>query len=242
MTAVSLPKEHPISVLIVEDDPNLGYVMQEYLEQKGFEVTLKDEGEAGSEAFRTGHYNLCIVDVMLPKKDGFGVARDIRAIDEEVPIIFVTAKGMKEDKIEGFTIGADDYITKPFSIEELLMRMQAILRRVQRGDERQQRESAIIPIGNYVFDANNQLLAVNGYQRQLTAKEAHLLKVLCDYKNHVLRRDIALKEVWGEDSYFNGRSMDVFITRLRKYLKDDPAVEITNVHGVGFKLLIQAQA
>ncbi len=239
MTNTSLPKEHPISVLIVEDDPNLGFVLQEYLTQKGFEVTLKDEGEAGAEAFRNGHFNLCIVDVMLPKKDGFSVAREIRAIDEEVPVIFVTAKGMKEDKIEGFTIGADDYITKPFSIEELLMRIHAILRRVQRSDERQQRESSTIAIGNYVFDATNQLLAMNGYQRQLTAKEAHLLKVLCDYKNHVLRRDIALKEVWGDDSYFNGRSMDGFITRLRKYLKDDPSVEITNVHGVGFKLQVQ---
>lgn len=238
-TTSAIYQNHPISVLIVEDDPNLGFVLQEYLSQKGFDVTLKDEGDAGAEAFRQGHFQLCIVDIMLPKKDGFSVAREIRQIDDEVPIIFVTAKGMKEDKIEGFSIGADDYITKPFSIEELLLRIHAIMRRVQAGKERTLKESTTIAIGGYTFDAMNQMLVFNGFQRQLTAKEAQLLKILCDYKNQVLKRDIALKEVWGDDSYFNGRSMDVFITRLRKYLKDDPMVEITNVHGVGFKLHIQ---
>lgn len=226
------------SILLVEDDPNLGAVLQEFLELKKYHLRLRTDGDAGLEAFNEQKPDLCVLDVMMPKRDGFDLAREIRKIDAEVPIIFLTAKGMKEDKIEGFSIGADDYVTKPFSAEELLFRIQAVLRRcLHIKDEAPKTKFSL---GSFSFDYDERLLTGNEYRQTLTSKEADLLKMLCENKNTVLRRETALKKIWGDDSYFNGRSMDVFITRLRKYMKADAALEIVNVHGTGYKLLERA--
>lgn len=228
------------SILLVEDDTNLGGVLQEYLSIKGYTVELCRDGEAGWTAFQKGKFDLCIVDVMMPKQDGFSLARSIRANDEHVPIVFVTAKSMQSDKIEGFQIGADDYITKPFSIEELLLRVQAIMRRSKQPTETAPQELPDnFPIGTYTFSYQNQILRHSEATTQLTGKEADLLRLLCLHANHVMKRETALKAIWGDDSYFNGRSMDVFITKLRKYLKLDPTVEIMNVHGLGYKLIVR---
>ncbi len=226
-------------ILLVEDDANLGSILQEYLQLKGYTVTLKADGELGWEEFNKGQFDLCVLDVMMPKKDGFELAGQIRSINRTIPIIFLTAKGMKEDKIEGFSIGADDYVTKPFSADELLCRIQAVLRRCQNGLANVLEEDQFT-VGEYSFDYQQRLLQIGVKQQPLTSKEADLLKLLCQYKNNVLRREVALKQIWGNDSYFNGRSMDVFITKLRKYMKEDRSVEIVNIHGTGYKLSILA--
>jgi DNA-binding response OmpR family regulator len=224
-------------ILLVEDEPNLGSLLKEYLEAKNYSTTLAVNGKEGFEAFSKDKYSICILDVMMPIKDGFTLAKEIRAVDANVPIVFLTAKSMKEDAIEGFTLGADDYITKPFSMEELLLRIKAILRRAENKNLKNTEQNEFV-IGKYKFDYKHQTLEIKGVQHKLTTKEADLLKLLCINANDVLDRNFALKTIWNDDNYFNGRSMDVYIAKIRKYLKEDPAVEVLNVHGKGFKLLI----
>jgi len=225
-----------IKVLLVEDDPNLGSLLKEYLDAKGYSTVLAVNGKQGYDVFSKDKFGICILDVMMPIKDGFTLAKEIRAIDINIPIVFLTAKSMKEDALEGFTIGADDYITKPFSMEELLMRIKAILRRTDNKSVKNTDQEEF-EIGKYKFDYKHQVLDLNGAQHKLTTKEAELLKLLCMHENDVLDRNFALKSIWNDDNYFNGRSMDVYIAKLRKYLKEDFAVELINVHGKGFKLL-----
>ena len=217
-------------------DPNLGMLLQEYLQAKGFTTDLAKNGEQGLNFFleKCG-YDMCIFDVMMPKKDGFSLAKEIRMKDKDVPIIFLTAKSMKEDAIHGFKVGADDYITKPFSMEELLMRMKAILRRINKQEPDIQVNN--FKIGAYDFDSQTNNLIINDSQNKLTTKESELLKLLCQNKNQSVSRSFALKLIWGDDSYFNARSMDVYITKLRKHLKGDPSLQIMNMHGEGFKLI-----
>lgn len=223
-------------ILLVEDDPNLGNLLQDSLELKNYQVTLKRNGEEGFTEFKLQKFDMCILDVMMPKKDGFTLAKDIRKINSQVPIIFLTAKTLKEDTIEGLKIGADDYITKPFSMEELVLRMENIFKRTPKVETSEQNQ---FKIGNYDFDNSSRALTINGNAIKLTTKESELLKMLALYQDRLLEREIALNTVWGTDSYFAGRSMDVYIAKLRKYLKDDPRVEILNVHGTGFKLLVK---
>ena len=224
-------------ILLAEDDPNLGLLLQEFLTQKGFMVDLATDGNKSLQLFLTAKepYNLCIFDVMMPKKDGFTLAKEIRQNDKQVPIIFLTAKAMKEDTIQGFKVGGDDYITKPFDHEELLLRIKAILRRYNHTAEVV--ESVIFEIGQFSFDADLQLLRYQDAQQKLTSKESALLKLLCQNKGQPISRSFALKLIWGDDSYFNARSMDVYVTKLRKHLQADPNVQIMNVHGEGFKLM-----
>lgn len=225
-------------ILLAEDDPNLGDLLKDYLELKGkFYVTLCTDGEEAVNQFRKSSYDLCILDVMMPKKDGFTVGREIRKINTTTPIIFATAKGMMEDKTEAFELGGDDYITKPFRVEELLLRINALLKRVVR-EKDDQVVSDKFEIGEYFFDYTSQQIAHKGVQQKLSTKEAELLRLLCLKKNDVLTREEALLKIWHDDNYFTGRSMDVFLSKLRKYLRDDPKVEIVNVHGKGYKLLV----
>jgi DNA-binding response OmpR family regulator len=224
-------------ILLVEDDPSLGPLLLEYLEAKGFEAKLAEDGKKGSDLFFKGTYDLLLLDVMMPVKDGLTLAKEIRVADKNVPIIFLTAKSMKEDTIEGFNAGADDYITKPFSMEELLARVTAVLRRTNKVRSAAG-EDVDFKIGKYHFNAEKQVLQYNGEEQKLTTKESQLLRLLCVHQNDVLDRTFALKSIWHDDNYFNGRSMDVYIAKLRKYLKDDTKVEIINIHGKGFKLLI----
>ena len=248
-------------ILLCEDDENLGMLLREYLQAKGYDTVLCSDGEEGYREFLRSKYNLCVFDVMMPKKDGFTLAKEIRLSNSEIPIIFLTAKTLKEDIFEGFKIGADDYLTKPFSMEELTFRIEAILRRVQ---GKKNRERTSYDIGNYNFDTQKQLLVYNikdaadearvtDVIRQngisgahidgskiitkLTTKESELLGLLCAHMNEILQRDFALKKIWIDDNYFNARSMDVYITKLRKHLKCDPEVEIINIHGKGYKLI-----
>jgi len=227
-------------ILLVEDDPNLGLLLQDYLQLKGkFDVVLCTDGEEGLRAFSKQEFDLCILDVMMPKKDGFTLGKEIRKINQDIPIIFATAKAMIEDKASAYDLGGDDYITKPFRIEELLLRINALLKRVavkehvDPGPAQSQ-----FQIGDYIFDYTTQLIHFNGMQQKLSTKEAELLRLLCMKKNAVLTREEALLSIWHDDNYFNGRSMDVFLSKLRKYLRDDPKVEILNVHGKGYKLLV----
>lgn len=225
-----------LKILLVEDDTNLGTLLKEYLEAKGYATTLAVNGKQGFDEFTKDKYNICILDVMMPVKDGYTLAKEIRAVDSNMPVVFLTAKSMKEDTIEGFNAGADDYITKPFSMEELLVRIKAILRRTEiRGSAHS--DQTEFKIGKYKFDYQHQTLDLKGTQQKLTSKEADLLRLLCLHANDVLDRNLALKNIWGDDSYFNGRSMDVYIAKLRKYLGGDPDVSLLNVHGKGFKLL-----
>ena len=226
--------EERMSVLLCEDDENLGMLLREYLQAKGFDAELCPDGDAGYKAFLKGNFDICILDVMMPKKDGFTLAKEIHAANPEVPIMFLTAKTLKEDVLEGFKIGADDYITKPFSMEELTLRIEAVLRRV-RGMKN--REVAQYKIGKFIFDTKKQLLTIAGKSTKLTTKESELLGLLCSHQNQILQRDFALKAIWVDDNYFNARSMDVYITKLRKHLKDDESVEIINIHGKGYKLI-----
>ena len=225
-------------IIVIEDDPNLGYILQESLELQGFEAVRCEDGEAGHSAFLNEKFDLCLIDVMLPKKDGFTLAREIREIDQNIPIIFLTAKSLKEDRIEGFKIGGDDYITKPFSIEELILRIQAVLKRSKNSHSANHEQKKFV-IGSYVFDYDRQVLSYQQKQQKLTHKESELLRLLCLNLNQILDREIALKQIWGDDSFFTGRSMDVYITKLRKYLSDDDRIEIMNVHGKGFKLIVE---
>jgi len=224
-------------ILLVEDDQNFGDVLRSYLEMHEYHVTLATDGVAGYEAYKKGEFDLCIFDVMMPKKDGFTLAKEIREEDKEVPIIFLTAKTLKEDVLQGFKIGADDYIAKPFNSEELLYRVQAILKRSQSKPDPKD-EVKEFSLGNYHFNYPLRQLSLNGNDpEKLSPKEAHLLRLFCIYKNDVLQRSEALTKIWGEDNYFTARSMDVFVTKLRKYLKADENLEIVNIHGNGFRLI-----
>lgn len=227
--------EIKIRVLLAEDDENLGSLLQEYLVAKNYETDWVTNGERAFRYFEQYHYDICIFDVMMPIKDGFTLASEIRILNNTIPIIFLTAKSLKDDVLEGFSVGADDYITKPFSMEELLFRLEAILRRTKGNKGADQTEWTI---GKFSFDAKKQELKDGGNIQKLTTKEADLLKLLCNNINEVLERNFALKAIWIDDNYFNARSMDVYITKLRKYLKSDPSVQIINVHGKGYKLVV----
>ena len=222
--------EEKLRILLCEDDENLGMLLREFLQAKGFNADLCSDGEKGYKAFVKNQYDLCVFDVMMPKKDGFTLAQEIRLVNTEVPIIFLTAKALKEDILEGFKIGADDYITKPFSMEELVSRIGAILRRV-RG--KKDKEVTSYKIGRFTFDTQKQVLVIDDKTKKLTTKESELLALLCANVNQILERNFALKTIWVDDNYFNARSMDVYITKLRKLLKDDPSIEIINIHGKG---------
>lgn len=225
-------------ILLVEDDPNLSMVIIDYLEMLEYDTRLCKDGDEGLREFSGGSYDLVILDVMMPRKDGFSLAADIRKFDNSTPIIFLTAKAMKEDRIRGFHLGCDDYITKPFSTEELSLRISAILRRSKPEHENDLDDGikGSVQIGKYTFDHANMTLRMDDVEISLTRKESALLKILYLYRNRLLTRETALKAVWGSDDYFIGRSMDVFISRLRKYLKQDPGISIVNVHGIGFRL------
>lgn len=232
-------KPEKYKILLVEDDPNLSLVLQDYLEMVGYQITSCVDGEEGFHAFKKDKFDLCILDIMMPKKDGFALAEDIRKTNQTIPIIFLTAKSFKEDRIKGFQVGGDDYLTKPFSTEELNYRIKAILKRTYSPKADKAEEPPILNFGNFTFDHYNMILKSGNKEQHLTRKESELLKVLCINKNRLLTREVALKTVWGDDDYFIGRSMDVFITKLRKYLKDDPRVSIVNVHGTGFKFVVE---
>ncbi len=227
-----------LKILIAEDDPNLGQILSEYLEIKGLDTTLCKDGQEGLEKYNQGVFDLCILDVMMPKKDGFTLAQEIKAKDKNIPIIFLTAKSMKEDTIKGLKIGADDYMTKPFSMEVLLLRIQAVMRRVGNNNSINP-NSSVFKVGKFEFDINKQELIADGETTKLTTKESGLLKMLVVNKNKTLPRSSALNDVWGNDSYFNARSMDVYIAKLRKLLKSDDSLQILTVHGEGFKLLME---
>jgi len=221
-------------ILLAEDDENLGSLLKEYLNAKGYETELYSDGNKAYKGFIKEYFNLCLLDVMMPEKDGFTLAKEIRQINNDIPILFLTAKSMKEDILEGFSIGADDYITKPFSMEELLYRIEAILRRTK---QETLQENKTCQVGQYLFDTRNQFLKKGNEKKRLTTKESELLTLLYNNKNKVLERNFTLRTIWIDDNYFNARSMDVYITKLRKYLKDDPSIQIINVHGKGFKLI-----
>ncbi len=228
--------EQKTKLLLAEDDENLGLLLKEYLVAKGFGADLYPDGEAAYKGFMKEHYDICILDIMMPKKDGFTLAKDIRIVNPDIPVIFLTAKNLKEDVIEGFKLGADDYITKPFSMEELIFRIEAILRRTSQ--ESQASAQQVFTLGKFTFDTRKQILSDGEETVKLTTKESDLLKLLCQNANKVLERNYALKSIWIDDNYFNARSMDVYITKLRKHLKDEPTVEIINVHGKGYKLIV----
>ncbi|MDD6184473.1 MAG: response regulator transcription factor [Bacteroidales bacterium] len=223
----------PKKVLLAEDDMNLGKVLTTVLTGKGFDVKHANNGEAAYELFCLNEFDICLIDVMMPLKDGFTLAQEIRKMDKRIPIIFLTAKTMQEDMIKGLSIGGDDYITKPFTMEILLARMQALLRRTGVQEEPEN----IVSIGNLQFDRKRQVLISNGEEHKMTSREAALLDMLYEKRNDVLFRSYALKKIWGEDSFYNSRNMDVYITRLRKLLKNEPNVQIINVHSTGFKLV-----
>jgi DNA-binding response OmpR family regulator len=222
-------------ILLCEDEESLGMLLREYLQAKGFDAELYLDGEAGYRAFTKGHYDMCLLDVMMPKMDGITLAKEIRLVNQEIPIIFLTAKNLKDDILDGFKAGADDYLTKPFSMDELVYRMEAILRRVK---GKSQKTPSVYQLGKYTFDVPRQLLNFGEESIKLTTKESELLALLCAHSNQVLERELALKTIWIDDNYFNARSMDVYITKLRKHLKSEPRIEINNVHGKGYKLIV----
>ncbi len=230
--------EDKTRILLVEDDANLSMVLKDYLEMLGYDTVLRHDGVEGLEAFKEGEFSLCILDVMMPKKDGFRLAQDIRAINANIPLIFLTAKILKEDRIAGFKAGCDDYITKPFSTEELSLRIQAILKRCK-VQYAQKKIPDIFELGSIKFDHRNMILLHEDKEYSLTRKEAALLRLLAENKNQLVERDYALEKIWGSSDYFIGRSMDVFIAKLRKMIKIDPNILITNVHGTGFKLEVK---
>jgi DNA-binding response OmpR family regulator len=221
-------------ILLVEDDPSLGFVIRDNLLMKAYDVTCCTDGEAGEHAFDESIFNLCILDVMLPKKDGFALARSIREKNKDVPILFLTAKTMVDDKIKGFQTGADDYITKPFSLEELFYRIEVFLRRTSGTHV-----ESVFTVGKFQFDPFSFTLRHNDHEKTLTQKEAEVLKLLYRNRDRILRREEILTHIWGDNDYFMGRSMDVFISKLRKYLRHDPDIQIVNYHGVGFRLEIR---
>ncbi len=225
-----------IKILLAEDDMNLGFVVTDHLKSEGFKVTFCNDGQDALKRFNEEKYHLCILDVMMPKKDGFTLAKDIRKLNLDIPILFLTAKSQLEDKAEGYKSGGDDYLTKPFSIEELSFRIKALLKRVQLSVEKP--EDKILIVGNTIFDTENLTLIFNNQKQSLTKKEAQILKLMFKLKNQVIPREVILNGVWGQDDYFVGRSLDVFITKLRKYLKDDELIQISNLHGIGFKFSV----
>lgn len=224
-------------ILLVEDDQNLGYMLQDYLDLEGFKVTWEKNGLTGLNTFKSKSFDLCILDVMLPVKDGFTLAENIQQIKPGTPFLFLTARGLEADRIRGLKLGADDYITKPFSTEELKLRIDIILRRL--GKDTETIKQDVFTIGSIIFDFHNQLLQLHGEERRLTKKEAMVLRMLCQNVNELVRREQLLVSIWGSDDYFMGRSMDVYIAKLRGYLKSDPSVNIVNIHGTGFKLEIK---
>jgi len=224
-----------IKILLAEDDDNLGLLLFNFIKNKGFDVTLCRNGKEAFEVFNSNDFDFCIFDVMMPLMDGFTLAKEIREVDKKVPILFLTAKSMKEDKLEGFSIGADDYLTKPFSMEELLARVNAILRRVEVIDH----EDDVRSVGSISYEPELRMLHLKEGDKKLTTKENQLLKLLVKNQNEILDRQATLRAIWGDDNYFNGRSMDVYIAKLRKLLKEDESIEIMNVHGKGFKLIVK---
>lgn len=224
-----------IRILLAEDDSNLGILLKNYLTAKNHETSLYVNGLQALEAFRTKTFDLCILDIMMPEMDGITLAKEIHTTNPEVPVIFLTAKNQQEDILEGFRSGADDYITKPFSMEELIYRIEAIARRMSGTPPNKKEE--LYSIGHYLFDPLKQILSYRDQEVKLTTKESELLELLCRNENLILERNYALKSIWIDDNYFNARSMDVYISRLRKYLSNDPAVKIVNVHGRGYKLI-----
>jgi two-component system, OmpR family, response regulator len=224
-----------VRILLAEDEENLGMLLKEYLKARNFDAELFPNGEKALRSFERNSYDICVLDVMMPIMDGFSVAKEIRKLKKDTPIIFLTAKSLKEDVIEGFSIGADDYITKPFSMEELIFRIEAILRRTKGKSDVEQK---VYQLAGYNFDFEKQTLTYADKIQKLTTKESDLLKMLCDNKNSILERNYALKTIWIDDNYFNARSMDVYITKLRKYLKEEPGIQVLNIHGKGFKLLV----
>jgi two-component system, OmpR family, response regulator len=222
-------------ILLCEDDQNLGNVLKNYLELNDYDVILERDGRLGLAAFQREKFDICLLDIMMPHMDGFKLAEEIRDIDPDVPLFFLSAKTMKEDIIQGYKLGADDYITKPFDSEVLLMKIKAILKRNE--EQNRENENAEYDLGNYHFNPRLRELDSGGSKVTLSPKENDLLKMLSEYKNDLLPREQALKKIWGSDTYFNGRSMDVYIAKLRKYLKEDPSIEIVNIHGNGFRLV-----
>jgi DNA-binding response OmpR family regulator len=223
-------------LLVVEDDPNLGDILKEYLEMKGYEATLCRDGEEGWNKFKKDKFDLCLLDIMMPKKDGFTLAKEIKKVQENLPILFLTAKNQKDDIIEGLKIGADDYLTKPFSMEELLLRVNAILRRTQKSEEKSSLK--LYSFGDFVLHYDEQIIEGPSGKTKLTSKENELIRLLASELNKLVNRSHALKQIWGDDSYFNARSMDVYLSKIRKILKDDPKVQIITVHGEGFKMIV----
>jgi len=225
-------------ILMVEDDLNLGYLVKENLESKGYEVHLCANGDDGKKAFVNNKFDICLLDVMMPSKDGFSLAKEIRMKDEQLPIIFVTSKASERDKLEGFNLGADDYVTKPFSIKELLLRINAVLKRSMKEEPIRKQEAQLV-VGKFTFDVTNRLLKIGDSQKVLSIKETELLKIFIEHKNLLVNRSVIMNKVWGNDDFFVAKSMDVYITRLRKLLRDDPSIEIQNLYGTGFKLLVK---
>jgi DNA-binding response OmpR family regulator len=225
-----------VKILLAEDDTNLGFILSDQLKSSGFQVTLALDGAEAFQKFNQDTFHLCIFDVMMPKKDGFSLAKDIRNINAEIPILFLTAKSMTEDKIEGFKVGGDDYLTKPFDFQELLLRIKSLLKRVNIKTD--QEIDKKISLSSYVFDTENYTLKHPNFEKNLTKKEAQILSILCKFTNQVVSREIVMNAVWGQEDYFIGRSLDVFITKLRKYFSEDENVQISNIHGIGFKLEI----
>ena len=226
-----MPEER-LKILLAEDDLNLGVLLIDYLEAEGFDVKLCKDGELALKAFQNNQFDLCLLDVMMPKMDGFALAKAIRLKDKNIPIIFITAKSLKDDKLKGYGLGADDYITKPFDEEELLWKIKAVIRRVH--ENKSENKNKIILLGNYTFDIINQSLSIDGKIKRITEKECEIINYLSVHRNKVIKREELLKDLWGENDYFLGRSLDVFITKIRKYLKEDPDLSIENVFGVGF--------
>jgi DNA-binding response OmpR family regulator len=225
-------RKERLKILLAEDDLNLGILLVDYLEAEGFDVKLCKDGELALKSFSSNSYDLCLLDIMMPKMDGFSLAKSIRQTDPKIPLIFITAKSLKDDKLKGYDLGADDYITKPFDEEELLWKIKAVTRRIR--ESKAGRRPEVISIGLYTFNYNNQYLAIDGKTKRITEKECEILKYLCEHRNHIIKREEMLKELWGENDYFLGRSLDVFITKIRKYLRQDPSLSIENVFGVGF--------
>ncbi len=221
-----------INILLAEDDLNLGVLLVDYLETEGFAVKLCKDGEIALKAFQNQTFDMCLLDVMMPNMDGFTLAKEIKIKDKNIPIIFITAKSLKEDKLIGYDIGADDYITKPFDEEELLWKIKAVIRRVP--ESKNEIKQEVISIGKYEFDFNNQSLTISGKTQRITEKESDILNYLSQHRNHIIKREAMLKELWGENDYFLGRSLDVFISKMRRYLKEDSTITIENVFGVGF--------
>jgi DNA-binding response OmpR family regulator len=228
----------PITILYIEDDPYLGLIVRELLESQNFKVLFFKNAEEGLKQFLKTPTDLCLLDVMLPGMDGFELGRKIRSVDKEVPVLYLTAKSQKEDVIEGFTLGADDYLKKPFSMEELVLRIRVLLRRTHNITQQKQ-EKTVYEFSRYQFFYRKKQLLYDGQIHELTHKECELLRLFLENPNQLVEREIMLQKIWGDDHYFNARSMDVFIARLRRHFKSDPSVEIVNIRGIGFKLLVE---